>query len=847
VIRLADLLAADPSARIHGATAAESFDGFAFDSRVVRPGQLFVAFRTDRRDGHAFASHACRGGAAGVLTHTPVDVSEFGATCVVVDDTDEAVRRYAAHAVRTSGVVVVGVGGSVGKTSTKEAVASVLGTRRRVFRNPANLSGRFGLPLALGGLHGDHEVAVLEMASGHFGEVAAMASIAPPSIAVVTSVTPVHMATFGTVDKVAAEYGDLLAALEPDGLAVVNGDDPRVVAMARAWGGRTVTYGREGEPDLRGSDVQVDAEGTSFTITTARGSVAARIPWVGRHFVLAALAALAVGAELGVAPEAALSALAALSRLPGRLRPLPGRKGALLLDDTFNSSPAAVAAALAAVAEVPADHRVAVLGDMEELGEVAELEHRAVGRAAASVLDALVTRGPQAAWIADEARRAGMPAESVTVTHAVDDAVRAVEPALSTGTMVLAKGSTVTRTEHVVARLLADPDRAREVLVRQDAAWRQLVVVEPDRPTWLEIDHSAIAANIRHLRELARPAGLMAVVKADGYGHGAVPVIRTALNNGATWCGVACLSEAEALRRGGVDAPILVLGYTPAWQARHAVRLGVSVTVFDAENGAAFSRAAEEVDGRASVHVKVDTGMHRLGADPQAAMELLETLAGLPRVDVHGLFTHLAVADETSAEALAATDRQLEAFGEVLSAAEAAGLRPPIVHALNSAGLMTRSEARFDLVRVGVALYGLQPSAEVGDETLRPALSWKTQVAQVRPLDPGEAVGYGRIWATDRPSVVATIPVGYADGFRRAPTQWREVLVRGRRAPVVGRISMDQATIDVTEVDGVRQGDEVVLIGDQGGDRISAEQVAGWLGTNAYEVVAEILPRVPRV
>jgi alanine racemase len=504
-------------------------------------------------------------------------------------------------------------------------------------------------------------------------------------------------------------------------------------------------------------------------------------------------------------------------------------------------------AALDTLAALDGRPKIAVLGDMEELGELAEDEHRRVGRRAAEVADVLVTKGPSSGWVADDARQAGMAPGVVSVTFAPEDAAAAVGPHLGPEAIVLAKGSTVTRMEQVVSRLLADTSSAPEVLVRQDAAWRQLVVVEADRPTWLEIDHGAIGRNVRRLRTMVAPAQVMAVLKADAYGHGASGVAHTAINNGATWCGVACLSEAEALRRAGIQAPILILGYTPAWQARRAIRLGLSVTVFEEENALAFARAAGEVDGEARVHVKVDTGMHRLGIAPAGAPALLARLAKEPRVRIEGVFTHFATADDRSEDGRSAAATQLHRFQALLGELDAAGLRPPLVHAANSAAALTLAEARFDMVRTGIALYGLAPSDDVPAEGLHPALAWKTQVAQVRRVAAGEAVGYARSWRADRPSTIAIIPVGYADGFRRAPAAWGDVLVRGRRAPVVGRVSMDQASIDVTNVPEVRPGDEVVLIGEQRGDRISAEEVAAWLGTNTYEVVAEILPRVPRV
>jgi len=849
MIHLPDFRAANPDARPHGPVFAEAFDSFCFDSRIIQPGQLFVAYRTDKGDGHAFIEAACRGGAAGVVCQEAQDLASFGATCVVVPDCQAAMERYAAFVVRRRGLRIVGVTGSAGKTGAKEMLAHVLAGGLRVFKSPKNYNGYFGLPIALGYLGPDVDVAVLEMGIDRFGEMALMAGIAPPEVAVVTVVAPAHLAIFGSIEAIAREKGELVAALPASGLAVLNADDPRVAAMAGRTQARAVFYGAAATADYRMEDLRLTRGGTEFTLIAGDRRIPARLPWLGVHYARTALAAVTVAEHFGMDLDAAVQRLASLPPNPGRLNPIPGRAGSLILDDSYNASPDAVLAGFAVLAELEATRRVAVLGDMAELGEGSDAAHRAVGRRAAEVVDMLVTRGKSAALIAEGARAAGLDPAQVAVTYTAQDAIAAALPHLDAGAIALVKGSAVARMEQVVAGLMAEPDLAPELLVRQDAAWRQIVVLQPDRPTWVEIDLGAIASNARILARRAGAAEVMAVLKADAYGHGAVQVAHTALRNGARACGVACLSEGLALRQAGIDAPILVLGYTPAWQAREAIRAGLMVTLFDLETAAAFSQAALAVDRPARVHVKVDTGMRRLGLDPRDVPDFLARLRDLPGIEVDGLFTHTACADDLSPDGRAATEAQLGAFRGLLDALDAAGLRPPTVHAANSAVLLGYPDARFDLVRPGIALYGLAPSVDVDIAALglRPALAWKTQVGQIRELAAGDAVGYGHTWRAGRPSRIATIPVGYADGFRRAPRTWREVLVRGEVAPVVGRVSMDQTTIDVTGIASLRQGDEVVLIGRQGERVITAEMAADWLGTINYEVVSAILARVPRV
>ena len=363
-----------------------------------------------------------------------------------------------------------------------------------------------------------------------------------------------------------------------------------------------------------------------------------------------------------------------------------------------------------------------------------------------------------------------------------------------------------------------------------------------DRPTWLRIDLDVIAHNTWRLREIAG-VPLMAVVKADAYGHGASRVARVALAHGAEWLAVATLGEACLLRDAEVHAPLLALGYTTPWQAREAALLDVACTVFDLETAYALSNAGCELSREIAVHVKVDTGMGRLGLPPAETPAFLTQLAELPYLRVEGVYTHLATADSPD-ETFARL--QLARFERALAEVTAQGLRPPLVHAANSAACLRFPTARYDLVRPGIALYGLPPSDDTPlPSDFQPALSWHTEIAQVRTVAAGTPVSYGGHFVTRRPSRIGTIPVGYADGFRRSPP-WREVLVRGQRAPVVGTICMDYAMLDVTDIEGVRRGDPVVLIGGQGAEQITAQDVARWLGTIHYEVIATILARVPR-
>lgn len=366
------------------------------------------------------------------------------------------------------------------------------------------------------------------------------------------------------------------------------------------------------------------------------------------------------------------------------------------------------------------------------------------------------------------------------------------------------------------------------------------------RPTWAEIDLGATAHNVRLIKQIVGPrVAVMAIVKAEAYGHGAVEVARTALASGATWLGVGALSEAVPLRQAGIAAPIVVLGWTPDWLARQAIEHDITCAVIDLDAAGVFSRVAQEIGRRVRVHVKVNTGMNRLGLPPDEAGAVIQRMAALDGLVIEGVFTHFSKADEVDP---AYTRRQIAMFRRVLDQIEQRGINIAIRHAANSPGLLCFPESHFDMVRPGIALHGLDPSDDVPiPSDFRPALTLKTLVSQVQTLPPGSAVSYGGEYVTRGEERIAILPIGYADGFRRGPRHWGEVLVRGQRAPIVGRVCMDQIMINVTHIPGVTQGDEVVLIGEQSEDRIRTEEVAANLGTSNYEVASMIMARVPRI
>lgn len=376
-----------------------------------------------------------------------------------------------------------------------------------------------------------------------------------------------------------------------------------------------------------------------------------------------------------------------------------------------------------------------------------------------------------------------------------------------------------------------------------DGASASVHTVNADGPVWIKIDLRAVESNVRRiLGVVGRGIQLFAVIKADGYGHGAQRIAAAALRGGASGFAVSRLSEVPNLRDAGITAPIIVLGHTPPAHARWAVSADCQPTVFDRRGIDSLRRAASSMGKRLPVHLKIDTGMGRLGAMPEDAPGLAEYIVGSDSLELAGVMTHLGRAGESDKTH---SKGQLAVFDRALTEIRSRGIDPGIVHAANTAAAVHIPESRYDMVRCGIAVYGLDPSLESPlPGGFSPAVTMSARVAQVKKLPAGTYVSYGSAGKLERDSTIAVVGAGYGDGFRRAPNSWGPVLIRGRKARVVGNVCMEMFMIDVTDIPGVKQGDEVVLIGTQGGETLSAYEAARRVGTISYEIITQMLPRL---
>ena len=371
-----------------------------------------------------------------------------------------------------------------------------------------------------------------------------------------------------------------------------------------------------------------------------------------------------------------------------------------------------------------------------------------------------------------------------------------------------------------------------------------------------DIDLDAIAVNVRELRKAtAADARFMAVVKANAYGHSAIEVAKKATGSGADALGVARIQEAVPLRQSGLDAPILVLGYTPPELAGLALDNELTLTIFDSETARALSDAARAAGKTLTAHIKIDTGMGRLGLRPGEmkgmtinpdSVETVCRIAQMPGLDLEGIFTHFAAADSADP---AYTEKQFSLFCDFTDELGASGVNFRIRHAANSAAIIAHPQTHLDMVRAGIAMYGLNPSPEVTLDHLatRPVMALKARLVQVKQVPAGVCVSYGMTHRTAAPTTLATVPIGYADGYSRLLSSRGTMLVRGQRAPIAGRVCMDLTVLDVGHIKGVRVGDEVVILGSQEAETVSADEIASLAGTINYEIVSSITARVPRI
>ena len=370
--------------------------------------------------------------------------------------------------------------------------------------------------------------------------------------------------------------------------------------------------------------------------------------------------------------------------------------------------------------------------------------------------------------------------------------------------------------------------------------------MESIRPVWAEVNLDNIRSNIREIKKLTKDKEIIAVVKADAYGHGAIDVAPVLIEEGASKLAVAVITEALELRAAGIGTDIMILGYTPLTFSEKLIVENIEQTVYSLDYARGLSREALKLNTKAKIHLAIDTGMGRIGFLPDEDLEDIIKVCSLPGLEIVGIFTHFASADEKDKSY---TYEQFKKFKNICSELEKRGIHIPLKHSSNSAAIMDLNETYLDGVRPGIITYGYYPSNEVQLEKLKlkPALTLKTNVVHLKKLKEDMYVSYGRAFKTEKETIIATLPIGYADGYTRLLNGKAKVIIRGQLAPVVGKICMDQCMVDVTNIKDIKLGDEVILIGEDNGVKFNADDIAQLIGTINYEIICMLKNRVPRI
>ncbi|MFH1468563.1 MAG: alanine racemase [Pseudomonadota bacterium] len=793
--------------------------GAAIDSRRVRPGDLFFALRGQQADGHRFVGQALAAGAAAAVVG-PGCLSADG-PLLVVPDPLAALQALAAWYRRAHIARVLAITGSNGKTIVKDAVVALLAGHCALASSPGSHNSQVGVPLSVLGAPPGTALGVFEAGVSAPGEMARLAAILAPDCGVLTNVGLAHIAGFGRREVTAREKMALFAGIGPAGWALLPAGDPVVDTVAGDLGCRLLRHGAD-EPALpRLRALVPNGAGAVLQLTLPSGRelalpVATRSP----HLVQDLLVAMGAALLLGLPEEGLPARLDGFSFGATRMELWRTPEGVTIVNDACSSDPLSVQAALAAVsAHAPGQgRRIFVFGGMGELGERTEAEHRLIGTLAAQQgFSSLVLLDQPGLDATAAAFQAACPAGEVHRVSSPEALSATVHPLARAGDTILVKGP---RHEGLAqaARLL----------------WESMA------PTRLIVDLGAVRENVARLRGAgpARPM-VLAMLKAWAYGTEFSRMATWLQQSGVDWIGVAAADEGAMARRAGVHLPILVT-LMSGEEADKALRYRLTPVVYSLAQAAGLAAEVRRQGGQLDVHIEIDTGMGRVGVRPEELPEACALVLGSGVLTPTGLMTHLSSADDPEADSY--TRAQLARFEACLAVARGAGMRDFLVHAAATSGALRFPEARYDMIRAGLGLYGIYGSPALQRVLqLQLALSLVSRLVHIATFQAGERVGYAGAYVVPRDGVrVGIVGMGYNDGVPWSLSNRGEVLVNGQPAPILGRVSMDSMAVDLSACPGAAPGDEVLIFGAREGAVLRPEEVAAQAGTIPYELLVRV-------
>ncbi len=809
--------------------AVGSLSGISIDTRKpMGDDVIFWAIRGPHFNGGDFAQDALNAGAkAAVVSRDTVcdTVLPQGRTMFLVEDTLRALQRLAAWRRSKLDCPVIGVTGSNGKTLVKEMLASILCLDRKTYRSPLSYNTQVGAALGILGCKPEAQVAIIEAGISLPGEMDRLETMIRPDHGILTTISKAHIGGLVSLENTIEEKLRLFKNLGPESFLILNADDELCMRFGNRGPARKVKFGIHKQADIRARDItRTDGQGHIFTLDLPDASLPIHLAAPGFFNVSNALAAAAAAFALGVSAELIKQGLEQFHPSPMRLEIHTTATGVTLINDTYNSDPASMKGALDVLAKVGAGRRkIAILSDMLDLGLHSREEHLDVGKDVLRAgADYLITVGENSALIGEAAAREGMSPMRIVNTATYREAAGELEKIMNRGDVVLFKGSRWFRLERIAKELVGSIG-----------------------PTRLTVNLDALAANIHAVRSIVGDSvEIMAVVKSFGYGNDSIRASKVALDNGVGYLAVAFPDEGVTLRENRIQAPILVFNVFPE-EADKIVRNNLSVVIPSLE-------LAESLDHyplkglKIAAHLKIDTGMGRSGIWVEDALPFVEKVLSMKNLAVEGIMTHFSSADDPAADDY--TLRQIALFEELLAELERRGHTFKYIHAAATAALVRFPQSRFNMVRPGLGIYGLHPSDAVRDELkLEEVITFTTKIAQIKDHPAGRAISYNRRYITPRPTRAALLHVGYNDGYPRFQTNVGQVLIHGKRARILGTVCMDSIMVDVTYIPEARIGDEATLIGRQGNEKITADDIAANGSTVNYEIICKISPRVTRI
>lgn len=803
-----------------------AIEGIATDTRLaISPGALFVALSGPNFDAHAFLEEAHNKGASMVMVHDEHRARAAGFEHIlVVDQTTTALQQWAsAHRARFD-VPVVGITGSNGKTIVKEMLASILARQQTVHRSPGSFNSQIGVALTLLGIAPEHDVVLVEAGISQPGEMESLARMIQPSVGVLTNIGMAHAAGLKNLENTLIEKRQLFSSCEH---IILPASDAVVTHQSSTWGEEAIWYAADEGTVADVSMRQLNRHNGvwSWEVLGPQGTFEVRVHSAARHDVDNAMAALTCALNLGATTDAIAAGLLAWDVSPMRVEIHTTPQRVTLINDAYSADPVSMRHALQTLKDHAglSQRKVVIVGDMLDLGQLSEQAHRQLGQEIAMMgMDSLFGVGPWSRYVVEEARAHGMA--NVRWFESLTALQRTLDGELAPDDVVLFKGSRAMGLERVAASLL-----------------------ESVGPTRLMVDLSAVAKNYHALkRHVGAQTKIMAVVKSYGYGNDATRISKALVREGVEMLAVAYADEAIPLRQAGLQLPILVMN-TLAGEVDKLVRYNLTGLVYTRQVAQSLADAATQSGVVVPVHMKINTGMNRAGLKPNDALEFGLWLQHQRVLKLTGVMTHFTSADEVHQDVHSQT--QMSQFDAVLATLKANGVDVGVVHAANTSAAWRFERSRYDMVRFGLGLYGLHPSDAVGivAQETRLALKFVTQIIHVHEIEAGESVGYGQSWTAQAPTRLATIAAGYNDGFPRYMSNGGHVLIHGQRCEVVGRVCMDVSVVDVTHLNDVAVGNEVVLFGHQRDAFLSVNEMACRGNTISYEILCNISPRVRRI